>query len=230
VAPRRSSASRARAAAPGRRKVFFYEEHPLMILGVGALIDEQADLRFNGSCGEPDRLSGELTEAKADVLVLDIALYTRPSFDLIRRVRKDHPDLPIVILSVHSNTEYVQKARKAGADAYVMKAEDPSLLLEAIRAALGREEYISPGVTVPRKKQREGPNDSPINRLTRREFEILQHVGKGFTNRQIADELDLPVKTVEDDCRDIESKLDLEDATELLQFAIHWVHHEGGFE
>lgn len=210
-----------------KTKIFFFEDHPLMILGITALINREEDLTLAGSTNNPERLEAEIEQQEPDCLVLDLSLYTKPNLDLIRRLRKKFSQLPITLLSVHKEDDHVQKALKAGANGYVLKVDDPQRLVEAIRANLAGEIYVTDSVTPKASKVRE--SDSPINQLSRREFRILQLVGKGQTNRQIAETLKLDLKAVENELDEIEKKLGLGDATELLQFAIHWVHHEGGF-
>lgn len=199
-----------------------------MILGVTALINKEKDLELSGSSSDSANVVEQVKEANPDALVLDISLYTQPSLDLIRDVAKSFPEKPITVLSIHKEFHYAEKALKAGARAYVLKLEDPRKLLAAIRATLAGKTYVSEGV-VKQPGIEKPPAESPINTLSQRQFTILQQIGKGFTNRQISEGLKLPPKTVDDEVGAIGRKLGLSDSTELLQFAIHWVHHEGGF-
>jgi DNA-binding NarL/FixJ family response regulator len=211
-----------------KTKIYFFEEHPLMVLGVGALIEGEEDFELCGSSSDPAALTDQIKATKPDAVVLDIALYTKPSFDLIRRIRKQFPDLPLTMLTIHREAEYAERALKAGANGYVLKTEDPRRLIDALRANLSGQKYLSERLEM-KAKGSTPKTDTPIDTLSRREFEILQHIGKGFNNRQIAEALELPVKTVDEQMEAIQKKLGLTGPMELLQFSVHWVHHEGGF-
>jgi DNA-binding NarL/FixJ family response regulator len=212
----------------GPIKIFFYEAHPLMVLGVDALIKKEKDLELCGYSSDHHVLIEELARAEPDSLILDLSLYTAESLKFIEKIHRRFPDLRIVLLSVHTARDYVAKAQKAGASGYVLKTEDPHCILQAVRTAMAGETYISERVSSQGPKKA-GPIDSPINLLTTQEFQILQRIGKGETNRQISEDLQLPVEAVEHDVSAIQEKLGLSSFVELLPFAFHWVHHEGGF-
>ena len=199
-----------------------------MILGIGALIEKEEDFDLCGSSNDPLAFLDKVKETRSDAVVLDIALYTKNSIGLINKLRENHPDIAIVILSVHRQVEYMQKALDAGANAYVLKTDNPRNLITAIRAALAGETYRSEKVETTSKEPAR-ISDSPINELSRREFEILQEIGKGLTSRQIAQNRSMRPQEVDEDIKKIGAKLDLRTSAELLQFAVHWVHHEGGF-
>lgn len=209
-------------------KVFFFEAHPLMILGIDSLIKKEEDLELCGYSSNHETLIEDITAAQPDAILLDLSLYAEESLKLIEEVRQQFPDPKIVLLSVHTAAEYVEKARKAGVDGYVLKIEDPERILDAVRTTISGETYISNEISQPGERKPQ-PIDSPINLLSTQEFQILQRIGKGETSRHISDELQLPVKTVDDEIATIQEKLHLSGFVELLQFAFHWVHHEGGF-
>lgn len=209
-------------------KIFFFEDHPLMILGIRALIGKEDDLVLSGYTSDAQKLVSEIESAGPDLIVLDVTLYTPNRLDLIRDLAKRFPECPIILLSVHKEESQVAKALEAGAKGYVLKVEEPERLLDAIRAAIRGESYVSQNLR-PDPKGGASEARSPIDLLSKREFRILQQIGKGRNNRQIAEEMKMPVKTVEAETIAIQDKLDLDDPAELLQFAVHWVHHEGGF-
>lgn len=199
-----------------------------MMLGVQVLIDQEPDLQLIGHSSNPQELIDELDNLKPDVLIIDLSLYSTKSVHFLHSIRKANPQLKIILFSVHINPDYVEKATEAGVDGYVLKTEDPAAIIEAIRAVQKGDHYIS-------KKIQSAPKDSaaaidsPINLLSRQQFQILQRIGKGEDSRQIADELQLPLKTVNEQTAALQKKLALPSSSELLQFAFHWVHHEGGF-
>lgn len=199
-----------------------------MILGVQALIRRESDLEFLDHSNNHQTLIDEIRTHQPDVLIIDLSLYSQESFDFLRRIRETFPNLKIVVLSVHTKPVFANRAIEAGADAYVAKTEDPSRIIDAVRAVRTGENYISERIRG-ESKDSAAPIDSPINLLTKQEFRILQRIGKGKTNRQIAEELQLPMNVIEEETSTIQQKLDLSSPIELLQFAFHWVHHEGGF-
>lgn len=211
-----------------KSKIFFFEIHPLMVLGIKALIEKESHLELCGCSSKHETLIDELRAATPDAVILDLTLYTPESLDFIRTVRESFPDLGIIVLSVHTEAEYVAKACEAGADSYILKAEEPGHMIEAIHATVAGGNYISSRIRKPGEVKKP-PSDSPINMLSRQQFAVLQLIGKGRTNRQIAEELDISPKKVEEETESLQRELDLSSPVELLQFAFHWVHHEGGF-
>ncbi len=199
-----------------------------MVLGVQALVKKANDFELCGYSSKHDTLLEQLKATDPAALIIDLSLYSKESVEFIHKIRQSFPLLKIILLSVHTAPEYVAKAREAGANAYVLKTEEPDRIIDAVRATLAGESYISSRVAQA-GEERAAPIDSPINLLSKQEFRILQSIGKGHTNRQIAEELQLPLKTVEEETGAIQEKLDLSSPIELLQFAFHWVHHEGGF-
>lgn len=211
-----------------KTKLFFFEEHPLMILGVEALIKKEKDLELCKYSSTHQTLLDEIESVQPAALILDLSLYSKESVDFLGKIRKRFPQLKIILLSVHTSHEYVAKAREAGADGYVLKTEEPERIIDAVRTTLAGQPYISSKIRQPGEEIAQ-PIDSPINLLSKQEFHILQQIGKGHTNRQIADDLQLSLQTIEEETAAIQEKLCLSSPIELLQFAFHWVHHEGGF-
>jgi DNA-binding NarL/FixJ family response regulator len=199
-----------------------------MIMGIKALVENESQLELCGHSSKHETLIDELRTATPDAVILDLTLYTHESLDFIRNIREHFPDLGIIVLSVHTEADYVVKAREAGADSYIIKTEEPKNMIEAIHATIAGGNYTSSRIRPP-GEIKAPPSDSPINLLSRQQFKILQLVGKGRTNRQIAEELALSPKTIEQETESIQRELDLSSPVELLQFAFHWVHHEGGF-
>lgn len=211
-----------------KTKIFLFEVHPLMVMGVQALIQKDPALELCGSSGKHDSLMEDLAATKPNVIILDLSLYARGSLDFITKIRSHFPDLGIIILSVHTEPDYVNKALQAGANSYVLKLEEPDQILDAVRATSAGESYVSGRLSQPGEIPGP-PTDSPINLLSKQQLHIIQLIGKGLTNRQISEEVQLPVKKIEAETDAIQKKLDLSSPVELLQFAFHWVHHEGGF-
>ena len=210
-----------------KTKIFFFEHHPLMLLGIGALIEKEEDFVFLGSSNRSDHFLEEMGKHRPDAVVLDVTFFTDTGFCLIENLKQKHPDTCVIVLSVHRERNYVQKVIETGASGYVLKTDDPRHIITAIRTGLNGEIFISGQVHT--GKEKTVNTDSPINKLSRLEFEILQGVGKGLTSNVIARECDMELSAVDDRIEKIQKKLDLRTQSELLQYAVHWVHHEGGF-
>lgn len=200
-----------------------------MLFSIEALINQEEDLFFCGSSNKPDAFLENIREQRPDVVVLDVALYASSGLDLIGQVRNSFPEVGIIVLSVHREMAYVQKAIDAGAQAYVMKTESPCRILAAIRAVLQGDVFITEQIDSVEAKAVK-TTDSPINKLSSLELEILQDIGKGLVAGGIAQKREMELAKVEDHIEQIQGKLALTSQAELFQYAAHWVHHEGGFQ
>lgn len=215
-------------AKNGRRKwtVFVVEDHPIMRDGISQLIAQQPDLEVcGGASGGPEALEALKTSAP-DLLLVDISLPGMDGIELIKAVKKRTADLPMLVLSMHEEALYAERAIRAGAKGYVMKHASPGALLEAIRKVLAGKVFLSPAMTdkLLEKAAGAGPagSESPVAALSDRELEIFKLVGRGLRTQRISAELNLSVKTVETYYSRIKQKLNLRDAAELLQMAIAW--------
>lgn len=215
----------------GKFKVFLVDDHPILRQGLALLIDREPDLMV---CGEADGASSALSampNAGADVLVLDISLEGPDGLELLKTIRMKNPSLPVLILSMHDESSYAERALRAGANGYIMKQEATEKVLVAIRRLLRGEVYLSEQLTNRMLHQfvrgSTAPTD-PLAALSDRELEVYRLIGAGHGTRQIADELHVSVKTVESYQAHIKEKLSLRNARELVQHAIEWSMSEKG--
>ena len=150
--------------------------------------------------------------------------------ELLKAVRARHVVLPVLILSMHDESIYAERALRAGANGYIMKQEATEIVLVALRRILNREMYVSERVANKMLRQyisgSESPRRSPVAELTDRELEVFRLIGEGHGTRKIAEELHLSVKTVESYQAHIKDKLSLRNARELVQHAIQWAISE----
>ena len=184
-------------------------------------------------CGEAEdapkafELVGTL---RPDVAVVDISLKSGNGIELIKNVKARYPELPILVLSMHDESLYAERALRAGGLGYIMKEEATEQVLVAIRRVLTGEIFLSDKMKSKMLQQltngRTKAIVSPIEHLTDRELEVFRLIGEGHSTRQIAGELHLSVRTVEAYREYIKAKLNLKNSTELVQHAFHWVHHE----
>lgn len=218
------------AFLPGKKRVFVVDDHPIVRQGLALLINQEADLAV---CGEAEDMHTALQAApmaNPDVMIVDISLNGPDGLELLKHVRLKCPALPVLILSMHDEQIYAERALRAGANGYIMKQEATDRVLVALRRILSGETYVSDRIARSMLQHYlRGPNVSaysPISELTDRELEVFRLIGEGHGTRQIAEELHLSVKTVESYQAHIKEKLSLRSARELVQHAIQWTMEE----
>jgi len=206
-------------------KVFLVDDHPIVRQGLALFIDREPDLMV---CGEADGATSALQairDAVPDFVVLDISLDGPDGLELLKTLRVRHPNLPVLVLSMHDEAVYAERALRAGANGYIMKQEATDRVLTAIRHILGGDIYLSDRLTKRMLQQfvngSVSPRD-PLAKLSDRELEVYRLIGAGHSTRQIADELHVSTKTVESYQAHIKEKLALRNARELVQHAVEW--------
>jgi DNA-binding NarL/FixJ family response regulator len=215
-------------------RVLLVDDHPIVRQGLALLIDREPDLCV---CGEGDSAHTAFHAIKTlrpDLVVLDISLSGPDGLDVLKEIRTKTENLPILILSMHDESIYAERAMRAGANGYIMKQEATERVLVAIRRILQGDVYLSDRLTNTMLQQyvhgASTAKKSPLVNLTDRELEVFRLIGEGHPTRQIADELHLSVKTIESYQAHIKEKLALRNARELVQHAIEWtVNLNGGY-
>ncbi|HUN63187.1 MAG TPA: response regulator transcription factor [Candidatus Sulfotelmatobacter sp.] len=215
-------------------RVLLVDDHPIVRQGLALLIDREPDLSV---CGEADGAHSAfraITTLRPDLVVLDISLSGPDGLDVLKEIRMKTASLPVLILSMHDESIYAERAMRAGANGYIMKQEATEKVLVAIRRILQGEMYLSDRLTSTMLQQyvrgTATPKKSPLVNLTDRELEVFRLIGEGHGTRQIAEELHLSVKTIESYQAHIKEKLALRNARELLQHAIEWTMNlKGGY-
>jgi DNA-binding NarL/FixJ family response regulator len=214
----------------GKKKVFLVDDHPVVRQGLSLLINREADLAVCGEAEEMQVALPAIITADPDILVVDISLHGPDGLELLKNVRLKSPRLPVLILSMHDESIYAERALRAGANGYIMKQEATEKVLVALRRILSGEIYVSERIAnnMLQHYVRGGPStvQSPVAELTDRELEVFRLIGEGNGTRQIADQLHLSVKTVESYQAHIKDKLSLRSARELVQHAIQWTVSE----
>jgi DNA-binding NarL/FixJ family response regulator len=213
-------------AAAKKSRVFVVDDHPIVRQGLALLINRESDLAVCGEAEDAQSAIQTLATAKPDIMVVDISLNGPDGLDLLKDVRMRFPELPVLILSMHDESIYAERALRAGAQGYIMKQEATEKVLVALRRILGHEIYVSERIAN-RMLQRyigspAADRPSSVADLTDRELEVFRLIGEGHSTRQIAEELHISVKTVESYQAHIKEKLSLRSARELVQHAIQW--------
>lgn len=216
-----------KAASSARRRVLLVDDHPFMRAGLGQLIDCQPDLVVGGEAGNPAEALQVLARQRPDLILTDLTMPGRSGLEFIKDLRAAHPEIPILVVSMHDEAVYAERVLRAGARGYIMKEAGGENLLGAIRQVLRGEVYVSQKMSArileDLSARRPRGSNSPIERLTDREFEVFQLIGQGKGTREIAAELHLSPKTVDVHRSHVKEKLGLRDATALIRHAVRWV-------
>lgn len=216
--------------ATTRKTVLVVDDHPLLRQGLAMLINQQKDMQV---CGEAEDVSAAMqciAQRRPDIIILDLSLKGPDGLELLKSIRSTDPDLPVLILSMHDEAIYAERALRARANGYIMKQEATEKVLVAVRRILDGDVYLSDSMSKKMLQQYidGAPSllESRIASLSDRELEVFCRIGEGRGTREIAEELHLSVKTVETYQAHIKEKLGLRSGRELIQHAIQWKINE----
>jgi len=202
-------------------RIILIDDHELVRDGVSRLLEAHADMTVIGSFGDAREAVRFASREEPDVAIVDVAMPTTSGIDVARQLRDTSPDTHVLVLSMHSNPEYVRQALLAGALGYVAKESAGTVLVEAVRRVQNGQRYISPAVAdaVIEEGGKAGKEDR-LARLSTREREVLQLLAEGRTGSEIAQRLSLSPKTVETYRARLVEKLGIRDVAGLVRFAI----------
>jgi DNA-binding NarL/FixJ family response regulator len=221
-----------------KARVLLVDDHPIVRQGLANLIDQEEDLCVSDQASDAQQAMESLAKQRPDVAIIDISLGDRSGLELIKEIRARFSELPILVLSMHDEGFYAERALRAGAKGYVMKQEATEKVMTAIRKVLAGDVYVSEQMAGRMLGQMVGARSSPggagaaalanasaspIARLSDRELEIFTMIGRGLGTREIAGKLFLSVKTVEAHREHIKDKLSIRSATELMRHAVQYV-------
>ena len=207
-----------------KKSVFVVDDHPLLRQGLALMIDREPDLMVCGEAEEAQAALKEVAARKPDILIVDISLKGPDGIDLLKNLRALYPDLPVLILSMHDESIYAERALRARANGYIMKQEATEKVLVAIRRILAGDIYLSEKMANKLLHQYVSGaarnEQSRLSVLSDRELEVFRQIGEGRSTREIAENLHLSIKTVETYQAHIKEKLSLRTGRELVQHAI----------
>jgi DNA-binding NarL/FixJ family response regulator len=209
-----------------KAKVLLVDDHPMVREWLANLINQQSDLEV---CGEADSAPKALQMiglAKPEVAIVDISMEGGSGIELIKNSKASHPGVMVIVLSMHDEALYAERALRAGARGYIMKREATKRVLQAIRCVLGGQLYLSDKMAVTLAERfvdgQPETEASVIEKLSDRELEVFQLLGRGHNTRQVADDLHVSLKTVQSFCARIKEKLNFANGAELLREAVRW--------
>jgi len=211
-----------------KRRVFIVDDHPLVREWLTNLINQQSDLVVCGEAATAAEAMRGIPASKPEVAIVDISLKDSSGLELIKDLKKSCPRLLVLVLSMHEESHYAERALRAGAKGYIMKRESTKKVIEAIRKVLEGKFCLSDAITQTITMQfvegKRLATCSPVEQLSDRELAVFDLLGRGLGTRQIAETFQVSVKTIQSYCARIKDKLNVGSATELIHEAIR--HYE----
>jgi DNA-binding NarL/FixJ family response regulator len=206
-----------------RKNIVIVDDHPTTREGLRAVINREPDLIVSGEAANASQALDSIQKLAPDLVLLDITMPGKSGLELVKDLKALHPQLAILVVSMHEETLYAERMLRAGAGGYITKQQPPEELVKAIRQVLANRVYLSPSASeklLQRFSGRPQANRSPLELLTDREFEIFQLIGLGKTPKEIARQLHLSAKTVAVHNANIRQKLNLKSTAQLIRFAV----------
>jgi DNA-binding NarL/FixJ family response regulator len=215
------------------KKVLIVDDHPIVREGLALLANRERDLKVCGEAsGAPDTVAA-IQATDPDLVLMDISIRGVNGIELTKELRARFPNLKVLIISMHDEALYAERALKAGAQGYLMKQEAPEVVLRAIRKVLDGGVFISERISAQLMREMTDckladMGSIGVERLTNRELHVFELIGRGMTTQDIAAEMHISIKTVETHRVHIRQKMKLRNAVELTHRAIRWYESEGG--
>ena len=213
-------------AAESRSKVLVVDDHPMTRYGTARLLEQEPDLIV---CGEAENAScaiAAIAAFKPQLVLSDLSMPGGDGLEFIKDVRSLHPEVAVLVFSMHDESFYAERALRAGARGYVMKNEGGEKLVEAIRQVLQGKIHVSENMSGKVLEifsgRRRRADNTTIGKLTDREFEVFQLLGQGLATREIGQRLRLGTKTVETHRLHVREKLGLKSGSALIKYAVRW--------
>jgi DNA-binding NarL/FixJ family response regulator len=215
--------------ATNRMRVLIVDDHPMTRAGLVHVINHEPDLVV---CAEAENAADALNALDAcepDLVLADITLPGKSGLELVKDIKAMHPELPILVISMHDESLYAERILRAGARGYITKHEGGKKLMQAIRRVLSGQIYVSEKMSAQILETFSGGQVAPVRsliaRLSDREFEVFELLGEGLAARAIAERLHLSTKTVDVHRANIKAKLAIKTASELISYAARWIEH-----
>jgi DNA-binding NarL/FixJ family response regulator len=216
-----------RASNKARKRILIADDHPITRYGLAQLIGREPDLAVCGEAEGAQQALAAVKPTKPDLVLADITMPGRSGLEFIKDMQVLHPNVPVLVMSMHDETIYAERALRAGARGYIMKSEGGEKLLEAIRQVLRGQVSVSKGMATAIldvfARRRSSVADTRLAVLTDREFEVFQAIGQGLSSRAISKRFGISPKTVGTHRIHIKEKLKLNTGAELVQYAVRWV-------
>jgi len=208
-------------------KILIVEDHPIFRMGMKEMIEHELDMSV---CGDAEDVNTALDLVEAhqpDLVIVDLSLKESNGMDLVREIHTRYKPIASLVLSMHDEALHAERCIMAGAKGYIMKQEASESVVLAIRRIMEGHIHVSPrimsNILNTFQKQPKLAHESPLKRISDRELEIFQLIGQGLSSKQIANQLNVSIKTIGTYRERIKEKLNLNNATELVRHAVIWV-------
>jgi len=203
-------------------RIVIVDDHSLLRAGLAELLEQEADLQVIAQAADADAGLEAIRREHPDVVITDIVLEDRSGLDLVQQVHREDPDVRMLVLSMHDGKLYAERALAAGAMGFVSKEQPAEDVVTAVRHLLLGKVYVPPQIAgrVLSRLARGRLEGSPLESLSPREMEVIELLGRGLGTRDIAERLNLSVKTIDTYREQIKDKLDLDSANELVRYAV----------
>jgi DNA-binding NarL/FixJ family response regulator len=212
-------------------RVFVVDDHPIVRHGFAQLLAAEPDLELCGQAAGARGALAAITAAEPGVVIVDVSLGDASGIDLIGEIKQRLPRAAVLVVSMHDEQLYAERALRAGAAGYVMKHEAAGAIVRAIRTVAAGGMFVSEAVSarlLQRLAARGSPGDgSPLGALSNRELHVLELIGRGLGTREIAELLQISIKTVESYRARLKEKMNLRSGVELTRFAVRWATDDG---
>jgi DNA-binding NarL/FixJ family response regulator len=215
------------AAEVNETRIFVVDDHPIVRRGLVQLIEQESDLKVCGEASSAEQALQSIPRVRPHLAIVDISLQGTSGIELLKRLKIEHPELPVLVISMHDESLYAERALRAGARGYIMKHEAITTLQTAIRRVAAGGIFLSERMTERLLEKATGRQNPPgptgVESLSDRELEVFELIGRGHRTSEIARRLCLSVKTIETYRAKIKDKLHLRSGAELVQHAVSWV-------
>lgn len=210
-----------------KKRLLLIDDHPIMRHGLAQLINAEPDLEVCGEAGSAAEGLRAVGKCRPDLVIVDLTLPDKHGLELIKDMQVMHPGTLMLVLSMHDESLYAERALRGGARGYLMKETAADNLIKAVHRVLDGGIYLSDKMAGAMLEmvtgQRKQSQASPLDRLTDRELEVLQLIGQGKGTRHIAEQLHVSVRTIDAHRAHIKDKLQLPDGNALVRYAVRWV-------
>jgi len=210
--------------ASGAVRVLIVDDHPIVRRGLAQLIEQEPDLEVCGEANDAETALSAFVELEPDIALVDLMLRGASGTDLIKNLKAQNENIPILVISMHDEAVYAERALRAGAHGYIMKEEATGQVLTALRKVVGGDVYVSERMVGHLLRRMVGGADQGvgIDGLSDRELEVFQWIGRGSSVPDIAERLKVSPKTVETYRAHIKDKLNLANSAEVMRAAVQW--------
>ncbi|PLX68564.1 MAG: DNA-binding response regulator [Denitrovibrio sp.] len=210
--------------------VFIIDDHALVREGLAMVVNQEPDMEVCGSADDGPAALNMLFNIEPSIAIVDLSLTTSDGLEVVKAIKARYPDVFVLVLSMREELVFAERCVRAGASGYVMKSEEPAVVIKALRHIVKGKIYFSERMTeyiLNKAMNVKNCSDKDVvEALTDREFQVFQMVGNGFTSKHIAEKLNLSVKTIDAFRESMKHKLGLKNANELSQYAIKWAHYQ----